>query len=93
MPSGIAHPFLKEIIMVKEYNSGFKDRTEPKIETNTPFPKGRNGTIYDKRCGDFVSQGINFGEGVNQPIGTDSHNGKPGVPMGRVDTLRLYEER
>jgi hypothetical protein len=79
--------------MPKDFRRGFKDLTEPKKETNTPFPKGRDGASYDKRTGDFVSQGVNFGVGVNQPIGTEYPNNKPGVPMGRIDTLEIYEGR
>jgi len=78
--------------MVRDFKTGFKDRTEPKEIIHKPFPQSVDPECYDKRSSSFVSQGYDYGVGVNQPIGTDSHDAKPGVPMGRVKTLGLYDK-
>jgi len=45
---------------------------------------------YDQRSGCYVNRGNVSGVGKRQPVG---HMGNPkmeGVPMGRVDTMKLY---
>lgn len=68
--------------------TGFRDRTKAsaKPEKEAWF---KGATIpYDKRTGDFVSQGSHYGVGVNQPIGSEKHSEKYAVPVGRVNTLK-----
>ena len=47
---------------------------------------------YDERTGCYVNRGTVSGVGKRQPIG---HKGNPrmeGVPMGRVDTMKVYHD-
>jgi len=50
---------------------------------------------YDQRHSRFIKAGVNYGVGMAQPVG---HMGNPKqfadtMPMGRVETMRLYEEK
>lgn len=78
--------------------SGFKDRTEIKNQKPKDQPAdGKNSPWdfrcpqYDQRSSCFINAGTHYGTAVNQPIG---HKGNPkseGVPMGRINTMKVSE--
>jgi hypothetical protein len=78
--------------------TGFKDRTAIKKETpkNTPA-EGKNSPWdfrqpdYDERSSCYVKAGTDYGLCHRQPVGTDKHNPKPYIPMGRVSTMKTDE--
>jgi len=81
--------------MIKN-KTGFKNRLDPKKDEVKVFPHGMSRNEYDKRSGCFVSQGTNYGSGVNQPVGTEKSIGhltsNSPIPYGRVKTLDIYDE-
>jgi hypothetical protein len=79
--------------------TGFKDRTAPKDQKPKDKPvDGKKSPWdfscpqYDQRSSCFVNAGTNYGTGIKQPVGTDTHSNSYAVPVGRVNTMRLYED-
>lgn len=69
-----------------------KPQDKPKDGKNSPWDF--TAPHYDQRSSCFVNAGVNYGVGINQPVG---HKGdaKPRVgcmPFGRVDTMRVDEK-
>jgi hypothetical protein len=48
---------------------------------------------YDKRGGCYVNVGEIKGVGKVQPVGTFDHSAAGGVPMGRIETMKLPVSR
>lgn len=78
--------------------SGFKDRTAIKDQKPKDKPKdGKNSPWdfscpqYDQRSSCFVKAGTDYGTGVAQPIGSKGNTKSEGVPMGRINTMRIDE--
>ncbi len=81
--------------------SGFADRLEVKEKDQVQECEPKDGKNspwdfrcpqYDQRSSNFINAGTHYGTGRNQPVG---HSGNPkseGVPMGRVNTMRIDEE-
>lgn len=63
--------------------TGFKDALAQNKDTKY--------TTYDKRSSVFVNKGVNYGVGVNAPIGKETASNSGGVPYGKVNTMRVDE--
>lgn len=79
--------------------TGFKDPTSIKNQNPVDSPKeGKNSPWdyrcpqYDERSSCFVNAGTHYGVGHRQPVGTKKHTNPKVIPIGRVDTLKLYEK-
>lgn len=46
---------------------------------------------YDQRTSRFINAGTDYGVGHRQPVGSLKVSDKPGVPFGRVDTMKVDE--
>ncbi len=79
--------------------SGFSDPARIKEQREIDKPKDGKKSPWDFRCpqydqrhSNFINAGTHYGKAINQPVG---HPGNPkveGVPMGRVNTMRIDEE-
>jgi hypothetical protein len=84
--------------------TGFHDRASIKKQDpkdtpkdGKPVPQGWDFSQpqYDQRSSCFMNAGTHYGEGIKQPVG---HHGDPKeraecLPFGKVNTLRIYEEK
>jgi hypothetical protein len=79
--------------------SGFADpdRIKEQREIDKPVdgkksPWDFRAPQYDQRHSNFINAGTHYGIGINQPVG---HHGDPkseGVPVGRINTMRIDEK-
>jgi len=79
--------------------SGFHDPIKIKTQVQEDEPKdGVNSPWdfrcpqYDQRSSNFVNAGTHYGVGHRQPVGTETHSNKNGVPVGRPATMRTDEK-
>jgi hypothetical protein len=79
--------------------TGFKDPAAIKSQKPADQPKeGKDSPWdfrqpqYDERTSCFVKAGTNYGQAYRQPVGHDGPCKPYGVPMGRPNTLKVYEE-
>jgi hypothetical protein len=75
--------------------SGFKDPTAIKNQKPKDKPvDGKNSPWdfrcpqYDERSSNFVNAGTHYGVGHRQPVGTEKHNNKNGVPFGHKHGMK-----
>lgn len=78
--------------------TGFKEPNAIKRQSPKDQPKDGKPSTWDFRCPQydqrhscFVNAGTHYGTGINQPVG---HSGNPkseGIPVGRVNTMRINE--
>jgi len=47
---------------------------------------------YDQRSSCYVNAGTDYGVGKNQPVGHAGNPSSSGVPMGKVNTLKTYQD-
>lgn len=69
--------------------TGFKDRIATKGSQKTmKSPWNYDQPHYDERSSCYVNAGSHYGVGHRQPVGTETHSGKSGVPFGRGHTMK-----
>jgi hypothetical protein len=78
--------------------SGFKDPDAIKKQVPNDKPVDGKNTPWDYRCPQydqrsscFVKAGTNYGVGLRQPVGTETHTNESIIPKGRVNTMRIDE--
>ncbi len=69
--------------------TGFKSSV--KLDIDKKFPNIFKTVGYDERSGPFIKAGNDHGVGPKQPVGSKGEPKKEGVPMGRIDTLKLVD--
>ena len=71
--------------------TGFKDPIAPKERKSADRPWSYKAPEYDKRTSHFVSAGDNYGVGFKQPVGSEKISSDYAVPVGRINTMKVYE--
>jgi hypothetical protein len=76
--------------------TGFDDPIAPRKQP----PKTNNKSLwnfeaphYDRRSGDAVSAGCDYGTGFRTPVGKMQASGKSKVPTAKIKTMKIYEDR